>query len=95
MVSHIIITYTDDNLSPLEIVTDTITQKVVSGLTDTSPIAMVTANITAIATPTGTTTTQKSEAISTSKRGRKPTGSAKSVIYGRTSLMAGTVDECN
>jgi hypothetical protein len=74
MVSHYMITYTDDNLVPLEIVTGTNTQTVVSGFTDASPVAMVTTA--AVTTPTGTTTTQ--ESVSTSKRGVRPTGSTGS-----------------
>jgi hypothetical protein len=40
MVSHYMINYTDDNLVPLEIVTDMNNQTVVSGLTDASPVGM-------------------------------------------------------
>jgi hypothetical protein len=52
MVSHYIITYTEDKLVPLVIVTSTSNQTVVSGLTEASPVDMATSHITAITTPT-------------------------------------------
>jgi hypothetical protein len=61
MVSHYMINYTDDNLLPLEIITGTNNQTVVSGLTAASPVGMATA--TATTTPTGTTPTQESDHI--------------------------------
>jgi hypothetical protein len=90
MVDHYIVTYTDDILVHLEIVT-TINQKLVSGLKDASPIAMVTANVTVIPTPTGTNTTPESESVSASKIGGRPTGITKRVIDGRKSLVVDAV----
>jgi hypothetical protein len=55
---------------------------------------MATVNITAIATPTGTTTTQELESLSTSKRDGRPSGNTKIAIDRRTSLVADAVDEC-
>jgi hypothetical protein len=75
-VSHYMINCTDDNLVPLEIITGTNNQTVVSGLTDASPVGMATA--TAITTPTGTTTTQ--ESVSTYKRGGIRRGSPHGAI---------------
>jgi hypothetical protein len=43
MVDHYIVTYTDDNIMPLEIDTSIKNQTVVSGLTDASPVALATA----------------------------------------------------
>jgi hypothetical protein len=90
MVSHYMINYTDDNIMPLEIVTGTNNQAVVSGLTDAPPVGMVTA--TAITTPTGTTTTQ--ESVSTSKRDGRPKGSTYGAIEGSEKLVADAVGEC-
>jgi hypothetical protein len=92
MVSHYMINYTGDNLVPLEIVTGTNNQIVVSGLTDASPLGMAITITTAITTPTGTTTTQ--ESVSTSNRGGIPTGSTHGAIEGRKILVADAVDEC-
>jgi hypothetical protein len=91
MVSHYMINYTDDNLVPLEIVTGMNNQTVVSGLTDASPIGMAMAMATAITTPIGTTTTQKS--VSTSKRGGRPTGNTHGAIEGREKLVVDDVDD--
>jgi hypothetical protein len=93
MLNHYIITYTNDNIMPLEIVTGTNNYTVVSGLTGASPIDMATVNSTVITAPTGTTTTQESESVSTSKRGRRPTGSTKIAIDGRKSLVLYAVDK--
>jgi hypothetical protein len=56
-VDHNIVTYTDDNLVPLEIDTSINNQTVVSFLTDASPVALATANVTGITAPTDTTIT--------------------------------------
>jgi hypothetical protein len=90
MVSHYMINYTDDNIMPLEIVTGMHNQTVVSGLTDASPVGMVTATM--ITTPTDTTTVQ--ESVSTSKRGGRPTGSTHGTIEGRKKLVADALAEC-
>jgi hypothetical protein len=95
MVDHYIVTYMDDNLVLLEIDTSINNQTVVSGLTDASPVALVTANMKAITAPTGTTiTTPGSESVSTSKRGGRPAGITKSIIEGRKALVADAMDEC-
>jgi hypothetical protein len=95
MVDHYIVTYTDDNIVPLEIDTSINNQTVVSGLTDASPVALATANLTAIAAPTGTTITMPgSESVSTSKRGGRPAGSTNSIIEVRKVLVADAMDEC-
>jgi hypothetical protein len=95
MVDHYIATYTDDNLVHLEIDTSINNQTVVSGFTDASPVALATANVTAITAPTGATiTTPGSESVSTSKRGERPEGSTKSIIKGRKALVADATDEC-
>jgi hypothetical protein len=90
MASHYMINYTDDNLVPLEIVTDMNNQKVVSGFTGASPVGMEMATATAITMPTGTTTTQ--ESVPTSKRGGRPTGSTHGAIEGIKNLVADAVD---
>jgi hypothetical protein len=95
MADHYIVTYTDDNLAPLEIDTNINNQTVVSGLTDASPVALATANVTVITAPTGTTiTTPGSESVSTSKRGGRPAGSTTSIIEGREAMVADAMDEC-
>jgi hypothetical protein len=92
MVSHYMINYTDDNIVPLDIVTGMNNQKVVSGLTDASPVAMAMVAATVSTTPIDTTPTQ--ESVSTSKRGGTPTGSTHGAIEGRKKLVADAVDEC-
>jgi hypothetical protein len=83
MVDHYIVTYTENNLLPLEIDT-TNTQTVVSGLTDAPPIALATVNVTAISTPTCITIMRPEyESVSNSKRGGRPTGITNNVIEGR------------
>jgi hypothetical protein len=73
MVDHYIVTYTDDNLVPLEIDTSINNQTVVSGLTDASLVALAIANVTGITAPTDTNImTRGSESVSTSKRGVRP-----------------------
>jgi hypothetical protein len=95
MVDHYTVTYTDDNLVHLEIDTSINNQTVVSGLTDASPIALATVNVTAITAPTGTTiTTPGSESVSTSKRGGRSAGSTKSILEGRILMVADAMDEC-
>jgi hypothetical protein len=92
IVDHYIITYTDDNLVPLEIDTSINNQTLVSGLTDASTVALATANVTAITAPADTTiTTPGSESISTSKRGGRPAGSTKNIIEGRKALVADAI----
>jgi hypothetical protein len=91
MLNHYIITYTDDNIVSLDIVTGTNTQTVVSGLNDGSPIYMATM----ITTPTVITTTmQESESVSTSKRGIITTARKKSANDRRKSLVVDDVGEC-
>jgi hypothetical protein len=98
MVDYYIVTYTYDNLVPLDIDTSINNQtavSVVSGLTDASPVALATANVTATDAPTGTTiTTPGSESVSTSKRCGRPAGKTKSIIEGRKALVADAMDEC-
>jgi hypothetical protein len=94
-VDHYIVTYRDDNIVPLEIDTSINNQTVVSGLNDTSPVALATANVTGITAPTDTTImTPGYESVSTSKRGGRPAGSTKSIIEGRKALVADAMDEC-
>jgi hypothetical protein len=95
MVDHYIVTYTDDNLVPLEIYTSINNQTVVSYLTDASPVALAIVNVTGTTAPTDTTImTRGSESVSASKRGGRPSGSTKSTIEGMKALVADAMDEC-